>query len=376
MRKYRLNRESGELCLVKESAPEKTPTLSAEGTEQAEKRAGEPAEVPAPPQESSELLAEGTERAGRTAGESADVPASLPESSELPDAAAPEDGCAVWLMTPDEFAALGEKLPRRKHFLKGLADIQYSKAEVFRDCIQGTVAVPKQLSGHKNTAILFAFYLEGERLLLIEEAQTLQDLLDRFPVIAPGEVTPAGLLQILLETLIADDVLVLQHTEERLGRLEEELGEGTPKRFNLSIMKERRKLSVYHAYYAQLANLGDEMQADLGGRLSREEHAAWQRYTSRVDRLRAHVESLREYIMQLWQLYQSMIDLQQNHVMTILTVVTTIFLPLTLLTGWYGMNFGNIFLISHSEIGYPLLIVLCVVLVVGEIVYFKRKKMF
>ena len=43
--------------------------------------------------------------------------------------------------------------------------------------------------------------------------------------------------------------------------------------------------------------------------------------------------------VQIRELYQSLIAVQQNQVMSILTVVTTIFLPLTLIVGWYGMNF-------------------------------------
>ena len=42
---------------------------------------------------------------------------------------------------------------------------------------------------------------------------------------------------------------------------------------------------------------------------------------------------------QEWPQYKAHLELKQNHIMTILTVVTTIFMPLTLITGWYGMNF-------------------------------------
>lgn len=60
--------------------------------------------------------------------------------------------------------------------------------------------------------------------------------------------------------------------------------------------------------------------------------------------------------------------------MCILTVVTTIFLPLTLLTGWYGMNFVYMPEI-HWRFGYIAVIAAAIVIVIFEIIYFKKKKL-
>ena len=59
----------------------------------------------------------------------------------------------------------------------------------------------------------------------------------------------------------------------------------------------------------------------------------------RVELLQNHVHLLRENVLQIRELYQSMQDARQNKIMVVITIVTTIFLPLTLITGWYGMNF-------------------------------------
>ena len=61
--------------------------------------------------------------------------------------------------------------------------------------------------------------------------------------------------------------------------------------------------------------------------------------------------------------------------MRILTVVTTIFMPLTLIAGWYGMNFKYMPELM-SKYGYPGVIVFSILVVVIEIIYFKRKKWF
>ena len=61
--------------------------------------------------------------------------------------------------------------------------------------------------------------------------------------------------------------------------------------------------------------------------------------------------------------------------MGVLTIVTTIFLPLNLLVGWYGMNFSTMKELDWQD-GYPLVIILSIIIVVCEIIYFKKKKLF
>ena len=61
-------------------------------------------------------------------------------------------------------------------------------------------------------------------------------------------------------------------------------------------------------------------------------------------------------------LFQAEIDIRQNRIMKILTVVTTIFLPLSLLVGWYGMNFAGMPELTWRY-GYPAVIVVSLVIV-------------
>ena len=66
---------------------------------------------------------------------------------------------------------------------------------------------------------------------------------------------------------------------------------------------------------------------------------------------------------------------RMNEVMKVLAVISTIFMPLTFIAGVYGMNFEFMPEI-HSHWGYPLVIGIMAVLVVGMILYFRYKKWF
>ena len=66
---------------------------------------------------------------------------------------------------------------------------------------------------------------------------------------------------------------------------------------------------------------------------------------------------------------------KMNEVMKTLTIVSSIFIPLTFIVGVYGMNFENMPELK-STYGYPIVMVVMFVLVIGMIVYFKKRRWF
>ena len=279
----------------------------------------------------------------------------------------------IQLMDEKEFSSLSGDYPHRKTLKRSLSPVQYCKIETFSDCIQGTMKIPgKQDKG--TSPLLFGFYQKDSTLILISETGELKHYLDWMRNDSMKGCTLNQFLLNFFELLIAEDVLHLQKLEERLNQVEEMLLSRQPEHFNEEILRYRKKLSGLHSYYEQLMNMGDLMQANISQALTREECAGWQLYAGRSERLHDHVEMLREYLLQLRELYQSQVDLQQNRVMSILTVVTTIFLPLTLIAGWYGMNFPGMPEFEWKY-GYPAVIVISILIIVLEILYFKKKKM-
>jgi len=96
-------------------------------------------------------------------------------------------------------------------------------------------------------------------------------------------------------------------------------------------------------------------------------------FTGRVARLQGIVSTLREYTAQVRELYQSELSVKQNRIMTVLTVVTTIIMPLTLITGWYGMNFKYMPELE-SPMAYPVIIGIVIAIAITGIIYFKKKE--
>ena len=93
--------------------------------------------------------------------------------------------------------------------------------------------------------------------------------------------------------------------------------------------------------------------------------------SDRADRLMSRTVHLLEYAQQVKEAYQAQIDARQNSNMQFLTVLSTIFFPLTLITGWFGMNFKDM---PGLENGYPAVMALSIVIIVICILIFKKKK--
>jgi magnesium transporter len=87
------------------------------------------------------------------------------------------------------------------------------------------------------------------------------------------------------------------------------------------------------------------------------------------------VESFREILTSMLETYLSSVSNRMNEVMKVLTIISTIFIPVTFLVGVYGMNFEHM-----PELGwrwsYPLVWVAILALVGGMVSYFRRKKWF
>lgn len=277
----------------------------------------------------------------------------------------------IEIIDAEEWRRSETQLPYRKSFNHSLDTIRYCKLEKYNNCIQGTMKIP----GKENRkTIYFGYYLKESKLIFVGKEEYLKEQIEKIQDNLYENEDLFMFLLVLFENILEEDFFYLQYLEEQVEKMEEDLLKRIPKHFYEIIMLYRKKFSALHAYYQQLMDVGERMQDVMGQRFSAEEDMAWQHYVDRAERFHNNVEMLREYLVQIRELYQSIITERQNKVMSFLTIITTIFFPLTLITGWYGMNFPDMPEFSW-EYGYPAVIGISMLILVAEIVYFKKKKM-
>ena len=136
----------------------------------------------------------------------------------------------------------------------------------------------------------------------------------------------------------------------------------------------RKRLMVLRRYYEQLLDVFSYIDGNENGLFEKRSLRAFRILAGKADRLYHNVLGLRDYVTQIREAYQAEVDINLNTTMKIFTVITAIFLPLTLVAGWYGMNFNMPE--YQSPYGYPIVIAVSLIVVAACLLFFKKRKWF
>ena len=304
------------------------------------------------------------------------------ETLEEQDIEIPEGGQFRWetekkdpfvvILTKEEWGKLRESFDMGIE-LDPVADAHMTKAEVNYDSLTGTFCIPdrKDPSVQGQT---FAFALDEKGVAFIDDSGKAEQIVRSIQRTKKLRSPSLGrFLYDFLDHIVKDDLRLLEKYEDELEEIERMIDNdeisGTTSRTN-AIRSDVRKLLMH---YDQLIDLAQEFEENENEFFDQENIRYFRLFLSRMDRLTATATSLKDYTLQINDLNKAHLELKQNHIMTILTVVTTIFMPLTLITGWYGMNFRYMPELE-SIYAYPMVFGTCILIIIGSLAYFKKKK--
>ena len=249
--------------------------------------------------------------------------------------------------------------------------IHFCKAEVHLRFLYGTYLSPVL----EKQRTQFTFVLDPDYLYLIEEGETAKNILCRLKKTFQKKGGTGTVWVGFMECLLKDDLEKLSGLEVRLTHLEDEVLSGNISRFDQKLIRCRKEILRYSHYYLQLQDVTDVLQKNDLKIFSREDLAGIRLLREKIGRLHQEAGMLREYSTQVREVYQAQIEIRQNKIMKSLTIVTAIFLPLTLIAGWYGMNFTYMPELQW-EYGYPAVVGLSVVTVLSSLALCHKKHFF
>lgn len=279
----------------------------------------------------------------------------------------------VAVLTTEEWKARRDSFDMIIDMDMEIANPRETKAVVNLDSLTGTFSFPdrKQISGPRHS---FSFALDERGIILVDDTGFAERTVAEIGKTKKWRLPSLErFLYDLLEVSIGGDLALLERTEQRLNRIEESILHGEIETYPPEMNEIRGDLLDLRVHYEQLIDLGQELEENENGYFREENLRYFHMFTERVARLQDMVTGQREYVTQLRDLLQSQLDIRQNRIMTVLTVITSIFMPLTLIAGWYGMNFRYMPELEWKY-SYPVLALISVAIVVVCLIWFRKKK--
>lgn len=282
-----------------------------------------------------------------------------------------EDRSAVFVATSKEAKEVMELAEMVYEGDINLQTVSFCRMEAQQECLAGSFCIPKLLDV-LGSRYRILFFINQRHIVIIDDNDFSWCLIMRIRQnrTKQGE-TREHFIYNFIGQFMSRDVETLGRYERLIMDMEEKVMDGVLEGFQNEIMPIRKELLTLRGYYDQLMDMGKELEENENGFFAKKRLKYFGIIADRADRLMGRTAHLLEYAKQVQDAYQAQVDAQQNRNMQFLTVISTIFFPLTLITGWYGMNFKNM---PELENGYPGVIILSLVVIAGCIFIFKKKK--
>lgn len=252
------------------------------------------------------------------------------------------------------------------------------KAEAFEDQLYLSLKRARLAEGQVAQIELEQISLvlgPGWVLSMQEQPSDVFDALRSRIQVGNGRIRRRGadyLAHALLDVVVDGYFVVLERLEEDVLALEEEVLQVSLEQASREVYRLRGELIALRRVVRPLPGLIAELQRAEGGLLQRET-------LPYLRDLQDHVRHVTELVDMLWARLGSVLDLhlamtshRMNEVMKLLTLVATIFIPLTFIAGIYGMNFSHMPELGWRW-GYPVVLLSMLGVGGGMALWFRRR---
>lgn len=217
-------------------------------------------------------------------------------------------------------------------------------------------------------------FLQAHSLWIVsDQAELLDEQIKRLMMYDLNTWTLPKVLYHFINRFLEDEGIRLDRIQKEILDLEDIVITNHGDDYTISqIITLRKRLLRQERAYEQAEDAMERLLLNDNQLLSENDLRSFTLLHGRCERLSGRVSSLQDYVTEIREAYQATVDINLNVTMRIFTVITAVFLPLTLIAGWYGMNLQ---MPEYAlEYGYPIIICVSILITVCLLVYFKRHK--
>ena len=183
---------------------------------------------------------------------------------------------------------------------------------------------------------------------------------------------PDYLAYALLDTMIDHYYPLAERISEELEALEDEIIDNPQPQALTRLHQLRRQLAVLRRVAWPQREAVSALMRDKTPFVSEPVQVFFRDTYDHISQIVEMIDSAREMAVGLSELYLSTIGNRTNEVMKVLTLMSSLFIPLTFVAGIYGMNFDNMPEL-HSQRGYFVVLGVMIAIAITMIVYFRRR---
>ncbi|MBQ0041971.1 MAG: hypothetical protein KBS85_01445 [Lachnospiraceae bacterium] len=225
-----------------------------------------------------------------------------------------------------------------------------------------------------------SIYVKKNCLLIVdildEDNSTINSFMKALKKYPCTKINEERLIYRFIESLLSDGIRISEDIRNTLTEMEETIVKGrVEEHFNIELLEEKKKILKYYNYYGQILDIVETFEENDNEILDEDNLIYVSNLSSKVTRLSDDMSALNNTADHIQDAYATYLDQKMNTTMKIFTIITTIFFPLTIIVGWYGMNFQNMPELTWKY-GYLYVGILSVFVVVLLVVIGKKKKWF
>lgn len=228
--------------------------------------------------------------------------------------------------------------------------------------------------GHED---FVSIYIKKNFLLIVDildkDGSTINSFMKTLRRYPSSRINEERLIYCFIESLLSEGNLIAEEIRNHLTEMEEAIVNGNAgDQFNAELLEIKKRILKYYNFYGQLLDMVETLEENDNEILDEDNLIYISNLSGKVTRLSDDMNLLNSISDHIQDAYATYLDQKMNHTMKIFTIITTIFFPLTIIVGWYGMNFQNMPELAWKY-GY-LYVGILSLLVVALLVFIGKKK--
>jgi magnesium transporter len=256
---------------------------------------------------------------------------------------------------------------------------QRPKAEEFENYFFFTMKMLYRIENSKIDYEQISFVLGTNYLLTFQEKEG--DMFEGFRErirLDQGRVRKKGadyLMYRLIDIVVDNYYNILDHIGDKVDEMEETVYENPNNDAFNKIQGLKKELIYLRKALHPLRDAIGKILKGESGFIQEENHAFFSDIYDHVAHLIDSLDAYQDLTSNLLDIHMNAMNNKMNEVMKVLTVISTIFIPLTFIVGVYGMNF-DVMPELRWKYGYPFVWGIMLMVVLGMLGFFRHKKWF